>query len=304
MSAWQADALTSTMMALEGVDIIKAQQECYAFLSERFHAVPDDLADLVLLLQPGERVPAGVYGVPATTASADGSSGVGEDLWDEVLDPNTNRVYYYNRATGESSWTKPEPPPPPPPPSRPSARSDGGYHPGLESNRFTGRATLAPVYSEKQTNDSARRSEYAVPLPSSAPPPPPPPPPNKPKRASLRPAGSSTWKDVHLSKSSAATIVGVTLVAVDGPGGGVRITDMMDGGLAKQCGELHAGDVVLTINGAAPPAAAASVRTRPWRLGPRPPCLFPTQPSASPSYLTPRDRIQTPFALRHRHERE
>ncbi len=106
------------------------------------------------------------------------------EIWDEILDEASGQTYFYNRATGESSWTKPEPPPPPPP-----ARD-------------------------------------------------PPPPPPQPRDASLGAA-----RDVYLQKSSASTAVGVQLIPVDGPGGGVRIAEMMLGGLAQQCGELFSLDL-------------------------------------------------------------
>ena len=101
------------------------------------------------------------------------------EIWDEILDEASGQTYYYNRATGESSWTKPEPPPPPPP----------------------------------------------------------------------RDASLGAARDVYLQKSSASTAVGVQLIPVDGPGGGVRIAEMMAGGLAEQCGALSSGDVILAING-------------------------------------------------------
>jgi hypothetical protein len=51
---------------------------------------------------------------------------------------------------------------------------------------------------------------------------------------------------VYLQKSSASTAVGVQLIPVDGPGGGVRIAEMMLGGLAQQCGELFSLDLPLS----------------------------------------------------------
>ena len=108
------------------------------------------------------------------------------EIWDEIIDEASGQTYYYNRATGESSWTKPPPTPTPPPPARD-----------------------------------------------------PPPPPPQPRDASLGAA-----RDVYLQKSSASTAVGVQLIPVDGPGGGVRIAEMMLGGLAQQCGELSSGDVI------------------------------------------------------------
>ena len=113
------------------------------------------------------------------------------EIWDEILDEASGQTYFYNRATGESSWTKPEPPPPPPPP------------------------------------------------PARDPPPPPPP-----RDASLGAARDVHLpRDVYLEKSSASTAVGVQLIPVDGPGGGVRIAEMMLGGLAQQCGELFSLDL-------------------------------------------------------------
>ena len=95
------------------------------------------------------------------------------EIWDEILDEASGQTYFYNRATGESSWTKPESPPP------------------------------------------------------------------QPRDASLGAA-----RDVYLQKSSASTAVGVQLIPVDGPGGGVRIAEMMLGGLAQQCGELISLDLL------------------------------------------------------------
>lgn len=50
---------------------------------------------------------------------------VAPNVW-RVLDPNHGRFYYYNRATGETSWTAPpgvtEAPPAAPPPTPMVAR--------------------------------------------------------------------------------------------------------------------------------------------------------------------------------------
>ena len=37
----------------------------------------------------------------------DGLGSEEEEEWVAMVDPKTNRTYYYNTSTGESRWTKP-----------------------------------------------------------------------------------------------------------------------------------------------------------------------------------------------------
>ena len=68
-SIWRGDAMLHTMQVLEGVESDKAKAECYSVYSERWHANPDTLSDLVLLLQPGASMPTTSEDPPRDSAS-------------------------------------------------------------------------------------------------------------------------------------------------------------------------------------------------------------------------------------------
>jgi hypothetical protein len=44
----------------------------------------------------------------ASGAGTDTGAAADADVWEEVVDPQTGHVYYYNWRTEQSSWTRPE----------------------------------------------------------------------------------------------------------------------------------------------------------------------------------------------------